>query len=73
MLIYPLKNKDKVKVKDIVDGYTHTHGGGVKGYNGNLNIRPDFQRELVYKEQQMQLVIDSMLIIAFYTCKTIAP
>ena len=50
----------KVKVSEIVKNYTNTQEDGVFGYNNNLNIRPKYQREFIYKQQQQEAVIDTI-------------
>lgn len=40
----------EIKIRDIVNGYEDSRENGVVGYGGKLNIRPAFQREFVYKE-----------------------
>lgn len=50
-----LKN---IKVRDIFNGYVNNDTeNGVIGYNGNLNIRPKYQREFVYSGKQRDMVI----------------
>ena len=49
-----------VKIRDIVNGYADSEENGVIGYSGKLNIRPAFQREFVYKEQQRNAVIETI-------------
>ena len=54
----------KIKVKDIFKGYkdeTSSNEGGIVGYDGQLNIRPSFQRNFVYNTQQSQAVIYTIL------------
>jgi hypothetical protein len=51
----------KVKVKDLVEGYENSDEEGVVAYNGNLNIRPKYQREFIYKEEEERAVIDTIL------------
>lgn len=49
-----------IKVRDICEGYSNDVVEGVYGWNGKLNIRPQYQREFVYEEEQRSLVIDSI-------------
>lgn len=49
-----------VTIRDVVDGYTDDGEGGVIGYGGQLNIRPPYQREFVYKQKQRDAVIDTI-------------
>ena len=50
-----------VKISELVEGYINNEEEGVIGYGGKLNIRPQYQREFVYKEKQRNLVIDTLL------------
>ena len=51
-----------IKIREIVDGYNDDLvTGEVVGYGGKLNIRPKYQREFVYKEEQRNKVIDTVL------------
>lgn len=52
---------EKVTIRDLVDGF-HDGGeiGGVEAYGGNLIVRPDYQREFVYKGKQREKVIHSL-------------
>lgn len=47
----------EIKVCEIVEGYEDHAEAGVSGYSGKLDIRPPYQREFVYKEQQRNEVI----------------
>ena len=49
-----------IKVKDLVDQYQDDAENGVVGYHGKLDIRPPYQREFVYKEQQRNAVIETL-------------
>ena len=40
-----------IKVRDICEGYSNDVVEGVYGWNGKLNIRPQYQREFVYEEE----------------------
>lgn len=50
----------EIPVKDIVKGYLNSDEEGVVGYNGKLNIRPQYQREFVYKDKQRDAVINTV-------------
>ncbi len=52
--------KVKIKVRDIFNGYENKEGKTI-GYNGKLNIRPEFQREFIYNPEQEEAVIHSVL------------
>ena len=51
----------KIKVKDLFAGFENDEEAGVVGYGGKLNIRPPYQREFVYKDEQQQEVIRTIL------------
>jgi len=51
----------KVKVRDLVADYADNEEEGVVAYGGKLNIRPAYQREFVYNEDQQRAVIQSIL------------
>ena len=52
-------------IRDLASGYTNNDDGAttdaVKGYNGNLKIRPSYQRNSVYNEDKRQAVIQTVL------------
>jgi uncharacterized protein with PIN domain len=50
----------EISIKNVVDGYVNNDEEGVIGYGGNLNIRPKYQREFVYKEEQKSAVIETV-------------
>lgn len=52
---------NSVRIGDLVDGYINNNEDGVMGYGGLLNIRPPYQREFVYKENQQKAVIDTIM------------
>lgn len=52
---------DKILIRDLVEGFVDGGDDGVVGYGGRLNIRPAFQREFIYPENDQKLVIDSIL------------
>lgn len=49
-----------IKVRDLVEDYFDNQEGGVVGYGGNLDIRPPYQREFVYKDKQRDAVIETL-------------
>lgn len=49
-----------IKIRDIYNGFINNEEEGVVGYGGNLNIRPKYQREFVYKEKQRDAVIETI-------------
>ena len=54
-----LTNK-KIPIADIYESYTNDIDLGVIAYNIQLNIRPPYQREFVYKIEQQRKVIESV-------------
>ncbi|MDR3234031.1 MAG: DUF262 domain-containing protein [Planctomycetaceae bacterium] len=50
----------QIPIRELVNGYTNSQEEGVRGYGGKLDIRPKYQREFVYKEQQRDAVITSV-------------
>ena len=50
----------KVPVSELVQAYEDKGEGGVRGYNGLLNIRPAYQREFIYKDEKRNAVIDTV-------------
>lgn len=50
----------EVSIRDISNGYTNDVEEGVTGYSGQLNIRPKYQREFIYKSAQRNAVIDTV-------------
>ncbi len=50
----------EILIRDLVDGYVDNQEDGIYGYHGKLNIRPAYQRELVYAEEQQKDVIKSI-------------
>lgn len=49
-----------IKVSELFDGYKDSGENGIVGYGGKLNIRPAYQREFIYKADQMHAVIDTI-------------
>ena len=49
-----------MKIKDLVEGYEDNLEEGVVAYSGKLDVRPPYQREFVYKDDQRNAVIDSV-------------
>jgi len=47
----------RIKIRDVVKNYENKLDEGVIGYSGTLNIRPTYQREFIYKDQQRDEVI----------------
>jgi len=51
----------EVTVGEITQGYVNNDEMGVRGYNGQLDIRPPYQREFIYNEKEQQAVIATVL------------
>lgn len=51
----------EVTVGDIARGYINNEEQGVRGYGGQLDIRPPYQREFIYNENEQQAVISTIL------------
>lgn len=49
-----------ISIRDLVDSYTNNDEEGVYAYAGELNIRPKYQREFVYKDKQRDAVIETI-------------
>ena len=49
-----------VTIRDLVEGYQDHAENGVIGYGGRLDVRPPFQREFVYNDEQKKAVIDTV-------------
>lgn len=51
----------EITIAQLHNGYKNDDStGSVVGYNGNLDIRPPYQREFVYSPEQQQMVIDTV-------------
>ena len=53
--------KTEVTVGEITRGYINNDEQGVRGYDGQLDIRPPYQREFIYNEKEQQAVINTVL------------
>lgn len=54
--------KVQIKVRDLVEGYINDDATGrVSGMDGKLDIRPEYQRNFIYKEKQQNAVIDTVM------------
>ena len=51
----------EVTVGDIARGYINNEEQGIRGYGGQLDIRPPYQREFIYNENEQQAVISTVL------------
>ena len=63
----------KVTVGEVCEGYFNDAEEGVVGYDDRLDIRPKYQREFVYKDNQRDEVIRAVLkglpLNVIYWCK----
>ena len=50
----------RIKVREVVNGYIDSAEEGAVAYGGKLDIRPKYQREFVYKEKQRNAVIETV-------------
>jgi hypothetical protein len=50
----------KISVKELASGYEDNAESGVFAFDGNLDIRPPYQREFIYKVKQRDAVIDTV-------------
>lgn len=64
----------KIAVRDVFEGYFNDDEEGVVGYDERLDIRPCYQREFVYKGDQRDEVIRTVMkglpLNVIYWCKT---
>ena len=51
----------KITIRKLTEDYVSDETLGVSAYGGKLNIRPPYQREFVYKNEQRDRVIESVL------------
>lgn len=50
----------EISVRDLTNGFEDNNDDGVIGYGGDLDIRPPYQREFIYKDKQREAVIDTI-------------
>ena len=50
----------QITVRELVEGYVDNAEQGVRAYGGRLDVRPPYQREFVYKDNQRDAVIDTL-------------
>jgi len=53
-------NLQHIRIEDLFKDYIDNGNNGVKGYGGNLDIRPPYQREFVYLPKERSAVIDTV-------------
>ena len=51
---------EEITVRELTKGYQDNDEQGVIGYGGKLDIRPPYQREFIYKDEQRDAVIDTI-------------
>lgn len=52
---------NNIKVREVFNGYKDSDEEGVVAYDGKLDIRPKYQREFVYKPEQRNQVIKTIV------------
>ena len=50
----------RIKVREVVDGFVDSAEEGVVAYGGKLDVRPKYQREFVYKDKQRDAVLETV-------------
>lgn len=50
----------EITVRELANGYLDQAEGGVVGFSGQLDIRPPYQREFIYKNRQRDAVIETV-------------
>lgn len=50
----------EITVGELTNGFEDNGDAGVRGYGGNLDIRPMYQREFIYKDKQRDAVIETV-------------
>ena len=51
----------KITVRELAEGYKDNSEGGVIGFGDKLDIRPSYQREFIYKNEQRDAVINTII------------
>lgn len=51
----------QIKIRDVFKGYDDKGDDGVFAYSGRLAVRPPYQREFVYDDEQAEAVIQTVL------------
>lgn len=54
-------NLRPITIRQICEGYVDSSEEGVVGFGGKLDIRPAYQREFVYKDEQRNEVIRTIM------------
>ena len=50
-----------IPIRDLINGYSNDPDSGVRAYGGKLDVRPPYQREFRYDEQQKRAVIETIM------------
>lgn len=50
----------RIKLREVLDGFKDSAEEGVVAYGGKLDVRPKYQREFVYKDKQRDAVLDTV-------------
>lgn len=50
----------EITTRELSDGFQDNNENGVVGFGGNLDIRPPYQREFIYKDKQRDAVINTI-------------
>lgn len=53
-------DRKEYTIREITAGYKDSAEDGVVAFNGNLNVRPAFQREFIYNDKQRNEVINTV-------------
>jgi len=51
----------EITVRELTKDYKDNEDKGVVAFNGNLDVRPAYQREFIYKDKQRDAVIETIL------------
>ena len=51
----------KITIRDLIEAYRETPFSGVRAYHDALDVRPPYQREFVYNDDEQTLLIESIL------------
>ncbi len=51
---------NRITIRVLSEGYKNSNEEGVVAYNGKLDVRPKYQREFVYKDEQRDAVINTI-------------
>ena len=49
-----------ITIRDLVAGYRNDDEEGVVAYGGKLDVRPKYQREFIYSDDEQKAVIDTV-------------